>query len=120
MSDEYEISESIRRKAVNHCHSVADFAYKFLRPEKFTKLGLAYVEGSLRSLYQEILESGYVFISKHDSIIGESVTYIPSSEEMEDIKKIWPARIQAVRDAAMAKEMPEKQKKRGRGRPRKL
>ena len=59
--------------------SVAEFADKYRKHERFRSLGEEYVNAVMESHHKEIQETGFTAISRYESVIGKYLTFIPNS-----------------------------------------
>lgn len=64
---------------VTDAESVAEFADKYRKPERFRLLGDEYVNAVMESHYRDIKETGFTAISRHDNITGKYITFIPTN-----------------------------------------
>jgi hypothetical protein len=55
--------------------SVVDFLDRYYKPARFRGRGDDYAAGLIRSYQAELDESGFCFISHHDSVTGRIVAY---------------------------------------------
>lgn len=58
--------------------SVQDFLARYYKAERYTGRGEEYAQGLLASYQKEFETEGYVFISRHDSNTGKSVSFYAS------------------------------------------
>jgi len=76
--------ERFKEVAVTDCKSVEEFALKYYRPERYTGRGEEYAAVCLNGLKKAIQLSGYCFLSHHESITGEVVSYYPTPTMAEN------------------------------------
>jgi len=62
--------------AVKDCQTVAEFAFKYRKKERFSGRGKEYEKAILASHHEEIASRGWTSISKHDNVTGELITFI--------------------------------------------
>jgi hypothetical protein len=74
MSDKKDIKEIMRKYQVN-AESVEDFCNRYYLKRAFTDRGSEYVQAVLETAHKDIEKYGYCLITRHDSVIGETVTY---------------------------------------------
>ena len=55
--------------------SVADFLERFYKPRRYGGRGEEYAASLLQSYETEFGRNGYCFISRHDSVTGDYVSY---------------------------------------------
>jgi len=55
--------------------SVADFLARYYKPARYTGRGENYAAGLLASYEKEFAEKGVTFISCHDSVTGDYVSF---------------------------------------------
>lgn len=59
--------------------SLEDFMSRYYKLDRYTGRGEEYAAGLLSSYQVELEQNGIVFITHHDSVTGECVSYVPES-----------------------------------------
>ena len=74
MKDKRDIKEIMRKYQVN-AESVEEFCNRYYQKRAYTDRGSEYVQVVLKTAHEDLEKYGYCFITHHDSITGENVTY---------------------------------------------
>ncbi|NBI07631.1 hypothetical protein [Senegalia massiliensis] len=71
MNNSYKTFKKYEVKA----ESLIDFMNTYYKRDRFYGRGKEYAKSLINSYKQELNQNGYVFISQHDNITGEVVSY---------------------------------------------
>lgn len=70
-----ELKAKFRKYEVTDVHSIAEFLEKYYKPTRYHKRGSDYAAAILASHQRDLDKYGYDFISHHDSVTGEIVSF---------------------------------------------
>jgi hypothetical protein len=63
--------------------SVTDFLDKYYRPDRYRGRGAEYAAALLASYEREMAADGWTFISHHDNVTGEIVSYYGNADDTD-------------------------------------
>lgn len=94
----HSIPDYLSDSIVTDVKTVEEFAKKYYKPSRFTERGPEYVEAILKSMKDDIADRGYTCISKHGSITGEFITFVPEMyfDRMAEFKSNYIAMQQFI------------------------
>lgn len=71
----YSTYESFRKYQVNDVSSVEEFLKKYTKHDRHEGRGKEYVESRINSYTEEFEKDGFTFMSHHESITGQVVSF---------------------------------------------
>jgi hypothetical protein len=69
--------EVFKQDRVTDVSTVEAFLNRYYKPERSIGRGDDYAASLLRCLEKEMVDYGYAMISRHDSVVGRTVTFYP-------------------------------------------
>lgn len=81
----YNAFESFKQHQVN-ADNLEDFLKKYTKYNKHDGRGKEYVECRIKSHNEDLKKYGFTFITHHDSVTGEIVSFYENNKIMEDVQ----------------------------------
>lgn len=76
-----DLKEEFKKYEVK-AENITDFLKKYSKPSRHEQRGLEYVAVRIQSHTEDLNKYGYTFITHHDSITGECVSYYGNKQEV--------------------------------------